>query len=741
MKSMTRWNKTNKKSKGKGFTHTDETATQLYAMLDRVIAKRGLKAYRYMDGDDEASSAKELRISAMLPDLRFAAGDESDEAKRQQEFIIAALDKLPGGAVKTFTSIMDNSCVLGFSVCEKHKARGDIAGFSNAFYFENIRLLRTESFMHKDGLQANDAGIIDTFVEKSGFGSEARGGLDDVFYYAHQGSTLRPRGRSVYYPAYGGWNGKSKVQILFAVFMGVNAAGVKIGKIKEEDWYNKTKREAALGILRELASKPNIVIPETMELTLDQPGAGVGGHFIDALERVYNKAIRKSILYDETMGVEGRYTASYASKEIADNVVSRTMLKLGKAYCRVIQDQIVIPLLDMNGFDRTIPPPMPLPVPAKEADGNPQEVIASLSNGFMSGLFTVGLPDNVQEEIIRRTTSSIDVDFEDLTSTEERRETTPEEPYTAPWSREQKPPAIIHAGRTPKGRSRADILAMGKEFDGEMNKGILRIQTQGKITTDSQIQALSDSLFKGDSWRSTDSTDIRIAIEKSISSGGRAMSKIIDGAVWDGWTVGKAHAQHILPQNIKAEAGSASPKHLTDEIARQLFRNKRYFKMDQVYGQMANKIYSMLIGMLDGHATAQDAIMAIGEYLEDEGFTKPGLARTIVETNFATAYSRSRQNLFSEIEDETGTVPGSISHYLYSAILDKYTTDLCRYRLHDVIWAVGDPNIVIPPAHYNCRSVLIPIFSGESFWRGRLVDRKESRRLASYVPSGFGSVS
>lgn len=53
-----------------------------------------------------------------------------------------------------------------------------------------------------------------------------------------------------------------------------------------------------------------------------------------------------------------------------------------------------------------------------------------------------------------------------------------------------------------------------------------------------------------------------------------------------------------------------------------------------------------------------------------------------------------------------------VAGYQYSAILDDRTSDICA-GLHGKIFKAGDE--VVPPAHFNCRSVLIPITIFEEF--------------------------
>ena len=83
-------------------------------------------------------------------------------------------------------------------------------------------------------------------------------------------------------------------------------------------------------------------------------------------------------------------------------------------------------------------------------------------------------------------------------------------------------------------------------------------------------------------------------------------------------------------------------------------------------------------------------------------------ARTSLEryarTKFTEVMNKGRVAFFEE--------SGVVSGYQYSAILDDRTTDICR-GLHGKTFRAGDQPI--PPMHFNCRSMLIPITIYESF--------------------------
>jgi SPP1 gp7 family putative phage head morphogenesis protein len=112
----------------------------------------------------------------------------------------------------------------------------------------------------------------------------------------------------------------------------------------------------------------------------------------------------------------------------------------------------------------------------------------------------------------------------------------------------------------------------------------------------------------------------------------------------------------------------------------------------------------------------QSVIVAkITEQLTDE--TKK-YALTIARTNSSEAYNSGRQNLFND-----DRIAPFIEAYQYSAVIDDATTPFCEQHDGQIIYP-SDPEFptILPPNHYGCRSLLIPIMVGdgesEGFYQG-----------------------
>lgn len=101
------------------------------------------------------------------------------------------------------------------------------------------------------------------------------------------------------------------------------------------------------------------------------------------------------------------------------------------------------------------------------------------------------------------------------------------------------------------------------------------------------------------------------------------------------------------------------------------------------------------------------------------GAVNPWRLETMVRTNFNGAYNQGRF-----ISSRDPDVADFVQGYVYSAILDQRTSDICD-GLDGIVLAANDPQVdrIVPPNHFNCRSILVEVFTGEAF------DQSTSRQV------------
>lgn len=91
----------------------------------------------------------------------------------------------------------------------------------------------------------------------------------------------------------------------------------------------------------------------------------------------------------------------------------------------------------------------------------------------------------------------------------------------------------------------------------------------------------------------------------------------------------------------------------------------------------------------------------------------PHRLETIVRTNLSEAYNSGRMALYSDPE-----VVDVVDALQYSAVIDSRTTEFCR-RYDGFTRPPTDPawNEIVPPNHFNCRSIVVPVVTGEDWVR------------------------
>lgn len=112
-------------------------------------------------------------------------------------------------------------------------------------------------------------------------------------------------------------------------------------------------------------------------------------------------------------------------------------------------------------------------------------------------------------------------------------------------------------------------------------------------------------------------------------------------------------------------------------------------------------------GIKDGAAQSE-----ILRQLRDEmGNFSERWMQTVVRTKTTEIYNEGRKRFF-ETDPQAKQI---VVAYQWSAILDTRTSDICRF-LDGKIYLVGEvSNHLKPPAHFGCRSLLVPITKFEEF--------------------------
>ena len=93
---------------------------------------------------------------------------------------------------------------------------------------------------------------------------------------------------------------------------------------------------------------------------------------------------------------------------------------------------------------------------------------------------------------------------------------------------------------------------------------------------------------------------------------------------------------------------------------------------------------------------------------------KAARSEVIARTNIMDMYNHARLSMMQRPE-----LASWVMAFRYSAIIDMATTQLCR-SLHGKIFTRETLNGYVPPNHYNCRSMLLPVTQLDRGWQAEM---------------------
>jgi SPP1 gp7 family putative phage head morphogenesis protein len=138
-----------------------------------------------------------------------------------------------------------------------------------------------------------------------------------------------------------------------------------------------------------------------------------------------------------------------------------------------------------------------------------------------------------------------------------------------------------------------------------------------------------------------------------------------------------------------------------------LIKDRAYINAGNTEKQMLEKVGNTIYEGIRNNKTTKEITQNISKILTDD---LQKYKTTIARTGASDFYNSGRMNLFN-----SKSINPYITAYQYIAIIDNATTEFCNAHDEQIIQA-NDPqlSIINPPNHFNCRSILSPIFLGEN---------------------------
>ena len=758
---------------------------------DEIIEHEGVSGYFKMLRDAKVSSELDGAVSLMVPGISvnvgsFKEGDTVNEKKavRNADFVRDILKAMPGSTLDVVRDqILRNSLITGFSVAEPQFELITLPEWGAVKGLSGLMLKPTCSFTDSsNGIVVDRFGNILEFKQGANHGGHAAT-PDQVIYTAFRGTPNNRYGKSLLNPAYDPWKMKQKVIRILMFLLAGNASGWRVAKLPKDA--TKKQLQDAQALMRKLATAQSFAVLETWDMEFNQPNGGAGDAFIKAGQE-FDRQISSAIVGDSAFSAQDM--GSNASRQTSQSNVQARMRAWGDAFMESFSEQFCPMVLIENGFDG----PMPVISADMVEDASSRiEKYKVAGELKQAGVFTIAFPEAAQKQVAQDlgidTTQADENAQGDATVALNGAQITAGQGIVvgvtdgtvAPGSAvpllvalgipqdtaqamvdaayaaikpTAKPDPVVNASEiinaaAPSGRDNATLKRNGKQFDTLAKSGAVDLSDTWAGLVPQIMKKLEGQIFnpKLNGWKVTNLNKLRqIAIDTTKYKSSE-MRKSMDSTLKSGNDLGDKHARGMVPivaqERLEAAAG------FTAQAVLQSLQNHTFLTLEQKYPKVASDIYYLLENAVNGDVAPNVVRAQMHAYLMDSSAFTPGLANTIIETSLSSAYNDARMSLFRQVVDTTGNTPGAITGYVFSAIMDNYTTDICM-ELDGKAFAADDPSLPQPPLHFNCRSQLIPIFAGEKPWTkesgGEVMSTADSSatiataRANGQIQTGFG---
>lgn len=588
----------------------------------------------------------------------------------------------------------------GFSLSEKlFKFRDD-----NTLTLRNIKTRHPSSWL----IWTDEHGNVEKY-EQHGPKGDIVVEPKSLIHYVNKRAFGNPYGRSDLRTAYNAYFIKRQVIKWYAIFLEKHASPTVVGR------YDKNAPKAAVDeiyrALKSLQKSTAMVIPKDIELEfLESKSAG------EAYEKalnICNMFIGRAMMIPDLLGFQGSETGggSYSLGKDQISILFKHIMRRRTTIERIINKEIVFPIVVHNhGFQESYPKFKFHPI-------NDEQTV-ELAKLWLECV--KGKTYKASDEEINHFRGIVKFPEGDV----ERDAPLPVGgfgPDGKPAPGQEPPP---EGGKPPKGDESEDTdgeEAAGKKAPEEKGKGkefTLKIYKQLPGDYDKKVDyaAIETSMERFKSRVMDESLPIvrrtfedlyeQIKTKKILQTQNAEkledlklrylpeLRRTLKGSLREGYREGRATGQReILKGTFRTP--------LPDEKFLEFLDAETFqYVGDWAYRVSQKTRVQLLAAIRDGKP-----LSAVIDLLDEEGLSDSLVSlERYARTKFTDVMNRGRLAAFND--------SGVVAAYQYSAILDDRSTEICA-GLHGKIFKNGSEPV--PPMHFNCRSLLVPITKYEAF--------------------------
>ncbi len=670
---------------------------------DVLLAHKGYDIYRKMMRDDQVKSTMRFKQYAVISrGWYFDVESAGDEAKQEQfqkiadffEFVVRGIKGLFSTQLIGILSALEN----GFSVTEKIYTPLQYDG-KLMWGIKDLKLRPADTF--NGGFITDSHGNIKE-VEQQGTESVSFP-LDKIIHFVYQPDVDAQYGESDLRACYRNYWSKDIAIKFHNIYLERLAGGFIYAKQKGQ--LDATQKINLQNILKNVTARMGAIIPDQLvELDKFDPVN------TDAYEKaiiIHDKGISKSILVPNLLGLsEQGGTGSYAQSKVQMDAFFWILDALSDQLAEVLNEQMFRQLALWNYGTEDFPWFRFEPI----SDTKKAELGKTWNELVKGGAVTKSDTDEAYLRNLMGFPKKEEVEDTGLPSegVGEEGEEPPEEPDNEDWIKAQpkeKGEFIRKQFAKKAWLRRTDFKKIEKDLDSQDVKfetDVIGIMAQVRVSIEKQIIKIGGERSFGN-VKPKEIEDIKIP-NTSLSQLRKAIRSNLQQTLDDNYS----QAKKELP---KKPYKIISPG--MDKTNAESFLASKSMKItDVMNNDVLKSVQNVLANSIKYDKTLKDTILSVSEDTAlvsllpevdaaGHAINVPARINNIVRTNTAEAMNLARLSLFGSPE-----LKGFVLAYEYSAILDSRVTDYCETMNGKVRkdWGSG-----APPAHYMCRSLLIPV--------------------------------
>jgi SPP1 gp7 family putative phage head morphogenesis protein len=661
---------------------------------DDLYVKAGdYSIYEEMNDDDD-----QINVNLQLKkDLVLGSGFEIVAQMEGQEEIVNDLTKaLREDPDVSFTEQLEEVLTAydyGFSLSEKlFKKRKD-----GSLTWNTLKTRHPDSWL----IHTDKKGNIKKY-EQRGADTSLDINPKSLLHFVNNRRFQNPYGRSDLRAAYTAWFTKRHIIRYYGIFLEKAASPTPVAK------YDKNAPNSAVqkifSAIKKFQAKTALAIPKEIELDFLESKSN-GEAFIKGIN-IFNMFIGRALFIPDLIGLTGSETGggSFSLGQEQINLFFRHIQRRKEQLESIVNKEIIQPLIRFNWGDIENPPVFKLlPIKAEDAKEMAKIWIEAVKGRFYKPSegeinhfrSLVGFPEGDVEEVAPEPVQDPSQqmpgqgeDNENVNSPDSDDSDFDSEPGDVESEDEKKSFAEKRPFRKPEEdfSENVDHEETGKQMDARISK----IKNDTTPIVDDIFEDLFNQIEKKKiiEKRAVDRID-KLKLKKL-----KPLKQSVKGNLKDAFNDAMKQAQNELFKQRNFQQPLPS-----EEFLKILEEENFQFIGDWEFDINKKTRIELIAAIKDGRPLSS-VLSNLSEVKKNALVSIERYART----KTTEVMNKGRLEFF----DKSGVVDG----YQFSAILDDRTTPICA-GLHGKKFKAGDQPV--PPLHFNCRSLLIPITRFQEF--------------------------